>query len=91
MGYDSPQGQQKITLTLPKSLLARLDASVPARRRSRFIVEAIEERLAIEEQLAALDESAGAWTDDNHSDLQTEADVDNWLRDLRASWSTNRS
>lgn len=45
---------QKITLTLPKSLLARLDANVPTRRRGKFIVEAIEERLAIEEQLAAL-------------------------------------
>jgi hypothetical protein len=48
-------------------MLARLDERVPARGRSRFILEAIEERLAIEEQLVALDEAAGAWSDENHS------------------------
>lgn len=82
--------QQKITLTLPKALLARLDAAVPARRRSRFIAEAIEERLAIEEQLVALEESAGVWSDERHPELRTEADIDNWLRELRASWNTDR-
>lgn len=82
--------QQKITLTLPKALLARLDATVPARRRSRFIAEAIEERLAIEEQLTALEESAGIWSDERHPELRTDADIDNWVRELRASWNTSQ-
>jgi Arc/MetJ-type ribon-helix-helix transcriptional regulator len=77
---------QKITVTLPGSLLARLDESVSPRGRSRFIAAAIEERLALAEQLAALDETAGAWSDANHPDMATDEDIDRWLEDLRRSW-----
>jgi hypothetical protein len=79
---------RKVTLTLPQSLLIRLDATVPGRKRSRFIAEAIEERLAIAEQLAALEETAGAWSDERHPDMQSEADIDQWLASLRAAWRT---
>jgi metal-responsive CopG/Arc/MetJ family transcriptional regulator len=77
---------QKITVSVPKALLARLDEHIPARHRSRFIIEAIEEHLALAEQLAVLDETAGAWTDANHPEMQTEADIDRWLAELRSSW-----
>lgn len=77
---------RKITVTLPAALLARLDERVPPRQRSRFILEAIEERLALEEQLAVLDETAGAWTDENHPEMKTDDDIDRWLTNLRASW-----
>lgn len=77
---------QKITVSVPKALLARLDERIPSRRRSRFIIEAIEERLALAEQLSVLDETAGAWTDVNHPEMQTEADIDRWLAELRSSW-----
>jgi hypothetical protein len=80
----------KITVTLPRALLVRLDEYVPSRRRSRFIAQAIESRLALAEQLTALDETAGAWTDDNHPDMKTEADIDRWIDDIRASWSASR-
>lgn len=40
----------------------------------------------IEEQLKALEEAAGSWTAENHPELLTEEDIDNWLRELRASW-----
>lgn len=82
---------RKITITLPAALIARLNERVPARGRSRFIFEAIEERLAIEEQLAALDETAGAWTDENHPDMKTGQDIDRWLENLQASWSQAES
>jgi hypothetical protein len=78
----------KVTLTLPQSLLIRLDAAVSGRKRSRFIVEAIEDRLAIAEQLAALEETAGAWTDERHPDMRSDADIDQWLANLRTAWST---
>jgi len=80
------ESTRKVTLTLPKSLLIRLDAAVPGRKRSRFIAEAIEERLAIAEQLAALEETAGAWTDERHPDMRSDADIDQWLANLRAAW-----
>ncbi|MCX7706885.1 MAG: ribbon-helix-helix domain-containing protein [Anaerolineae bacterium] len=77
---------QKITISLPKSLLARLNEHIPARRRSRFIAEAIEEQLALAEQMAVLDETAGAWSDANHPEMATEEDIDRWLVGLRSSW-----
>jgi hypothetical protein len=83
--------RQKITVTLPQALLVRLRAHVPARQRSRFILEAIEERLELEEQIAALDETAGAWSDQNHPEMRSDEEIDRWLRDLRGSWSTRES
>jgi predicted transcriptional regulator len=77
---------QKVTVTLPKKLLKRLDEIIPNRQRSRFIATAIQEQLAMLEQLAALEESAGAWTDENHPEMQTEADIDRWLAQLRSGW-----
>lgn len=76
----------KVTVTLPRSLLTHLDERVPRRQRSRFIAEAIQERLALVEQGAALEETAGVWSGDRHPDLQTEADIDRWLQDLRRGW-----
>lgn len=77
---------QKITVTLPKDLLDRLNQIVPARGRSRFITEAIDQHLIAEEQLAVLNETAGAWSDEHHPDLRTDAQIDQWIQDLRSSW-----
>ena len=82
----SPIKAQKITVTLPRELIKRLDGRVPSRQRSRFIANAIESQLAIEEQLAALEETAGIWTDDNYPDLKSDEDIDLWLQNLRQSW-----
>ncbi len=44
-------------------------------------------RLALEEQALALAESAGAWTDENHPEMQDDAAIDRWLAGLRRSWT----
>ena len=80
----------KITITLPEELLKRLDTIVPRSQRSHFIATAIQEQLALLEQLAALEESAGAWTDENHPEMLTEADIDRWLAQLREGWAEKR-
>jgi len=88
MANDSnTSGVQKVTVTLPKPLLERLDDFVPRRQRSRFIATAIQEQIAMLEQLAALDETAGLWTDENHPEMQTEDDIDRWLNQLRSGWA----
>lgn len=74
---------RKVTVTLPVSLLNRLDEIVPSRRRSAFITRAIEEQLAILEQAAAIEESAGAWRDEDYPNMITNADIDRWLAELR--------
>lgn len=78
--------QKKITVTLSEALIQRLDKQIPTRQRSHFITLAIENQLAIEEQLAALTETAGTWTDEKYPELQSDADIETWLTNLRASW-----
>lgn len=75
-----------ITITLPRSLLVRLDTLVPSEQRSQFIAEAVGRQLTLEDQLAAINESAGIWRDENHPDMLTDTDIDNWLKNLRSSW-----
>lgn len=82
---------QKMTVVFPKSLLQRLREHVPPRERSAFIVAAVEERLALEEQSAAIEEAAGCWRDEDHPELQTDEDIERWLLQLRASWDMNLS
>lgn len=79
---------QKVTITLPVAVVARLNELVPARQRSRFIAEALEERLALAEQARALDETAGSWLAENHPDMADGAGIDQWLDALRQSWTT---
>jgi hypothetical protein len=77
--------KERINVLLPSSLLAELRELVPPRERSSFITEATAQRLLQLKQQRALQESRGAWTDENHPDLQTQEDVRYWLKELRAS------
>ncbi len=74
---------RKATITLPKGLLKRLNKTVPNRKRSLFIAEAIEEQLDLIEQGSALEEAAGSWSLENHPTLQDDASTDQWLKDTR--------
>ena len=77
---------RKVTVTLPKGLLERLDENVPSRKRSLFITEAVEEHLDLIEQVSALNEAAGSWSLENHPDMQNDEDIDKWLKASRQSW-----
>lgn len=77
---------QRVTISLPRSLLERLKERVPAGQRSSFIAEAVEESLALEEQLDAIEESAGCWKDEDHPELMTDGEIDAWLGELPRSW-----
>ena len=77
--------KERINVLLPSSLVAELRELVPPRERSSFITEATAQRLLQLKQQKALRESRGAWTDENHPELQTQQDVRNWLEELRAS------
>lgn len=77
---------QKMTVSLPAALVERLRALVPPRKRSAFIAEALEEKLALAEQAQALEEAAGIWTDEHHPEMATGEDIDRWLAELRGNW-----
>ena len=80
--------KERINVLLPSSLLAELRELVPPRERSGFIAEATAERLLQLRQQKSLRESQGAWTDENHPELQTQEDVRIWLKEVRASTPT---
>jgi hypothetical protein len=82
----SATGFQKVTVTLPKQLVERLNEIIPQRQRSRFIAEAIQEQLITLEQSIAIEEAAGLWKDEDYPHLRTEADIDRWLAELRGTW-----
>ncbi|MBE2197638.1 MAG: DEAD/DEAH box helicase family protein [Anaerolinea sp.] len=43
-------------------------------------------QLALTEQQATLEETAGAWSDARHPEMMSDADIDAWLTDLRQYW-----
>jgi hypothetical protein len=79
---------QRVNVTFPVEVLESLEKLLAPRQRNRFIVEATERALRdtqIDHALnALLDEPA--WTDENHPDLMSVADVDRYVRKLRESW-----
>ncbi|MFN8458950.1 MAG: hypothetical protein U0401_30585 [Anaerolineae bacterium] len=77
---------QKISLSLPQALAKRLNAQVPARQRSLFITKILEDYLAVAEQEALLEETAGCWSDEHHPELAAGAEIDAWLAALRGEW-----
>nr|HID13045.1 hypothetical protein [Anaerolineae bacterium] len=77
----------KITLSLPTTLVERLKALVPPRKRSAFVAEALRERLEMEETLAVLEETAGILSAEDYPYWDTDEDIDRWLREFRASWT----
>jgi broad specificity phosphatase PhoE len=91
MARRGPSEVQKVTVSLPKSLLERLKERVPGRQRSSFIAAALEERLALEDQLEAIEEFAGSWSGEDHPELRSDEDIDRWLAELRSPWQARVS
>ncbi len=77
--------KERLNVVMPASLVAELRRLIPPRERSRFIARATADRLLQLKQRRALEIAAGAWKDENHPELQTSEDVENWLREIRAS------
>jgi len=77
----------KTHLVLPKELLKSVDSLVGARKRSLFIAEAAKEKLERERFPTALDTTFGSWKDENHPELTTQAELDEHINKLRASYT----
>ena len=70
-------------VVLPAALVAEIDALVGARQRSRFIAQAVEQRLQQERLLRALEAGFGAWKDEDHPELNGPEGTEGWVRQLR--------
>jgi len=73
----------RTTVVLPGETAEKLRKFVPARKRSKFVAEAIEQYLmqAIYQQGREL--SFGAWKDDDYPHLSTHDDVRRYIAELR--------
>ena len=72
----------RTNLLLPEALVAEVDRVAGPRGRSRFVAEALEERLERERRRIAAREAAGAWRD--HPLFPTSRDVAAWVHESRA-------
>lgn len=79
---------KRINVTFPISLLEELREHIPKRERNRFIVEATEKLLKQVRLQSILNElrREPAWSDEDHPDLMTIEDVNNYVRQMRESW-----
>ena len=72
----------RTNLLLPEDGVEKLDRVAGPRGRSRYVAEAVRDRLRRDERLAALAEAAGAWRD--HPLFPTSESVVEWVRAGRA-------
>ena len=68
-------------VVVPEDLLKEIDELSGKRKRSRFVTEATKKEIRRLKFLKAIKETAGAWKDEDHPEL--EKGVDNWVRTLR--------
>jgi len=75
----------RTNVMLPDDLLDEIDRVAGARRRSAFLAEAAREKLAQIRFQRAAARAFGSWTDTDHPDLMTDADIDRYRQRLRAT------
>jgi hypothetical protein len=66
---------------IPQRIAVGIDKIAGQKHRTRFIVELLETELQRREQLAALEEAAGCWRDENHPELAQGSEA--FVRELR--------
>lgn len=72
----------RTNLLLPEELVDALDRVAGPRGRSRYVAEAVRERLRRDERMAAIEAAAGSWRD--HPLFPTSDAVGEWVRIGRA-------
>lgn len=71
----------RTNLLLPEDLVEQLDRIAGPRGRSRYVADAVRERLRRDERMAAIKAAAGLWRD--HPLFPTSEAVLEWVRELR--------
>ncbi|MBM3924994.1 MAG: hypothetical protein FJ320_03260 [SAR202 cluster bacterium] len=70
-------------LILPDDLVKQVDATVGKRKRSRFVEEAVREKLRREALLAALSATAGMLSAEDHPQWAASKQAAAWVRESR--------
>lgn len=72
----------RTNLLLPKELVEEVDRYAGPRGRSRYVAEAIADRLRRDRLVTVVRQTAGAWRD--HPHFPTSDSVTDWVRDRRS-------
>jgi hypothetical protein len=75
--------QRRAHIMMPAELVEKVDAQVGPRRRSKFVQEAVEEKLRRQQLLASLEEMAGSLADVDIPGWETPEAAAEWVRALR--------
>ena len=75
--------KERMNLYITKSLMDDLRKAVPARERTRFVEDILSRELRRRNLLDAIEKAYGAWKDEDHPELKTAGDIDNWIREGR--------
>ncbi len=70
-------------VVLPEELVKAVDALAGNRKRSRFVEEAVRDKLKKERLLSALKDSAGTLSAEDYPHWDTPEQVASWVRELR--------
>lgn len=70
-------------VVLPEDIVKAVDALTGKGKRSRFIEDAVREKLRREALLSALEETAGMLSADEHPEWATREKVASWVRESR--------
>ena len=73
----------RMHVVLPEDLVKAVDALAGKGKRSRFIEDAVREKLRKEDLLSALAETAGMLSADDHPEWATPEKVAAWVRETR--------
>ncbi|HXY08775.1 MAG TPA: hypothetical protein VEI52_13125 [Terriglobales bacterium] len=74
-------GTRRTHIVIPDALISEIDRVVGKRSRSGFLIQAAEKELRRLRQMQALEDTAGAWKDREHPELQEGAAK--WVKALR--------
>ena len=74
----------RTTVVLPAETAAKLRELVPARKRSEFITEAVEQHLMKLTFRQGRELSFGAWSDEDYPHLSNLADIQRYISELRS-------
>jgi hypothetical protein len=66
---------------IPPEVAAEIDKIAGRGHRTDFIVHLLEREIRRREQLAALEDAAGSWKDEDHPELANGSEV--WVRQMR--------
>ncbi len=74
----------RTNLLLPKDLVEEVDRFAGERGRSRYVAEALRQRLKRDRLREMIDTTAGAWSADEYPEFATSELVVDWVRARRA-------